>query len=140
MSAIMKLNKWANAHTNIGFDMLRICLGAFLFYKGVDFMAHTELIIGVLNPVDTFGWTMIIVHYLTMVHLFGGLLIVIGLLTRPAILLQVPILFSAVLLNFVGEMVPENFIQALIALLLSLFFLVYGSGKHSVDYTLKMRM
>lgn len=140
MGAIIKLNKWANAHTNIGFDALRVLLGSFLFYKGIDFMAHTERIISVLNPVDTFGWTMIIVHYITMTHLVGGILIVIGLLTRLSIALQLPILISAVLLNFVGDMVVINLIQASAALMLSVFFLIYGSGKHSVDYTLKMGM
>jgi putative oxidoreductase len=140
MGAIIKLNKWANAHTNIGFDLLRVLLGSFLFYKGIDFMTHTGMIIEVLDPVDTFGWTMIIVHYITMTHIFGGLLIIIGLLTRPSIVLQLPVLVSAVLLNFIGEMVVINLVQASIALLLSVFFLIYGSGKHSVDYSLKMGM
>ncbi|MEQ9442946.1 MAG: DoxX family membrane protein [Cyclobacteriaceae bacterium] len=138
MDAITKLNKWANTHTNYGFDLLRVFLGSFLVYKGIDFMTQTELIIDVLHPVGTFGWTMIIVHYIAMVHLFGGLLIVIGLLTRASIIFQLPILLSAVLLNFIGEMVAVNLAQALAALLLSVFFLVYGSGKHSVDYQLKL--
>ncbi len=140
MDTIIKLNKWANAHTNIGFDLLRALLGAFLFYKGIDFMADTERILYFFDPVETFGWTMIIVHYITMVHLVGGMLIMIGLLTRPTILLQLPILIAAVLLNFIGEMILPNLIQASGALLLSIFFLLYGSGKHSVDYTLKMGM
>lgn len=138
MGAIVRLNKWANAHTNIGFDSLRVLLGAFLIYKGIHFMTHTEMLIDVLNPVDTFGWTMIIVHYISMTHLFGGLLIIIGLLTRASIVFQLPILISAVLLNFVGDMVIINLLQATAALLVSVFFLVYGSGKHSVDYTLKI--
>lgn len=140
MYAITRLNKWANAHTNIGFDLLRVLLGSFLFYKGINFMAHTEMLIDYLDPVNTFGWTMVIVHYLTMVHLFGGILIVIGLLTRGSILFQIPILVSAVLLNFIGDMVVFNLVQATLALLLSVFFLVYGSGKHSVDYYLKLKV
>jgi uncharacterized membrane protein YphA (DoxX/SURF4 family) len=92
----------------------------------------------VLNPLGSFGWTMILVHYIAMTHLFGGVLIVLGLLTRASIIFQLPILISVVLLNFFGEMVVANLVQALLALLLSLFFLVYGSGKHSVDYQLKL--
>ncbi len=140
MDAITKLNKWANAHTNIGFDLLRVLLGSFLIYKGIDFMTHTEMIIAVLDPVNTFGWTLFIVHYLTLIHLFGGLLIVLGLLTRLSIIFQLPILISAVLLNFIGDMNVMNLIQASLALILSVFFLLYGSGKHSVDYNLKMKM
>ena len=140
MDTIVKLNKWANAHTNLGFDALRVLLGAFLFYKGVDFMAQTDRIIDVLQPIDTLGWTLIIVHYISMVHLFGGILIMIGLLTRMSILFQLPILIAAVLVNFIGEMVVINLLQASVALLLSAFFLIYGSGKHSADYMLKMRV
>lgn len=138
MEAITKLNKWANAHTNYGFDLLRMLLGSFLVYKGINFMTQTELIIDVINPVGTFGLTMILVHYIAMAHLVGGLLIILGLLTRASIIFQLPILLSAVLLNFIGEMVVVNLLQALAALALSVFFLMYGSGKHSVDYQLKL--
>jgi uncharacterized membrane protein YphA (DoxX/SURF4 family) len=138
MEAITRLNNWANAHTNYGFDLLRMLLGSFLVYKGINFMTQTEMIIDVLNPLGSFGWTMILVHYIAMTHLFGGVLIVLGLLTRASIIFQLPILISVVLLNFFGEMVVANLVQALLALLLSLFFLVYGSGKHSVDYQLKL--
>ncbi|WP_017733791.1 DoxX family protein [Nafulsella turpanensis] len=140
MDTVTKLNKWANAHTNYGFDLLRVLLGSFLFYKGIVFMTYTERIMNVLEPVETYGWTMIIAHYLTMAHLVGGLFIIMGLLTRLSILIQLPILVSAVVLNFIGEMVVFNLLQALIALLLSVGFLMYGSGKHSIDYQLKLRV
>ena len=82
---------------------------------------------------------MIAVHYVTPAHLIGGMLIVFGLLTRWAIIAQLPLILGAVIINFVGEMNAVNLILALVMLLLCVFFLVYGSGKHSVDYYMKMQ-
>jgi putative oxidoreductase len=39
------------------------------------------------------------VHYIASAHFLGGILIVFGLLTRWAILAQLPILIGAVLIN-----------------------------------------
>jgi hypothetical protein len=45
---------------------------------------------------------------------------------------------GAILINFFGEMNVVNFILATITLVTSVFFLFYGSGKHSADYYFKM--
>lgn len=140
MDAIKKLNKWANSHTSLPLDILRIVLGAFIFYKGMNFSVHTNYLYEILNPLDEWLGTVMIVHYVTMAHLAGGILIIIGLITRVAVLVQVPALIGAVLINFIGVMDPTNLIAAIVVLLACLFFLVYGSGKHSVDYVLKMQM
>jgi hypothetical protein len=49
-----------------------------------------------------------------------------------------PILIGAVAANFIGPMVPSNLIMALVTLAVCIFFLVYGSGRHSADYYFKM--
>jgi uncharacterized membrane protein YphA (DoxX/SURF4 family) len=77
-------------------------------------------------------------HYIAAAHIVGGTIIVFGLLTRWAIIAQLPILLGAILINFFGEMNVGNLIMALIALIVSVFFLFYGSGKHSADYFFKM--
>jgi uncharacterized membrane protein YphA (DoxX/SURF4 family) len=138
MKLIVKLNKWANAHTSLPIDFLRILLGGFLFYKGVDFIGHTEYLAEIISPVKTFGTEIFIVHYVAMCHLMGGLMIMFGLLTRLAVIVQVPILLGAVIINFVGIMDVNNFILATTVLVVAGFFLLYGSGKHSVDYNLQM--
>ena len=79
------------------------------------------------------------IHYVTPAHLIGGLLIVFGLLTRWAIIAQLPLIFGAVIINFAGEMNTTNLILSLVTLVLCIFFLFYGSGKRSVDYYLKMQ-
>ena len=140
MQILHKLNRWANSHTNILFDVFRVGFGVFLFIKGIQFSTHSEYLVDLVAPNMTTMGTMFIVHYVAMAHLCGGLFIVMGMLTRLTILIQIPILLGALIINFTGEMVLENFIQALAAVLLATFFLVYGSGKHSVDYNLKLNM
>jgi uncharacterized membrane protein YphA (DoxX/SURF4 family) len=75
-----------------------------------------------------------------MVHLTGGVFIFLGLLTRISTAFQIPILIGAVAVNFFGTMMPHELLLASAALLLSLFFVIVGSGKHSVDYNLKLYM
>ncbi|GJM30314.1 MAG: hypothetical protein DHS20C17_29490 [Cyclobacteriaceae bacterium] len=140
MDTIKRLNKWANSHTSLPLDLLRILLGAFIFYKGMTFSVHTNYLYEILNPLDEWLGTVIIVHYVTMAHLAGGILIIIGLITRIAVLVQIPALIGAVLINFMGVMDATNLIAATIVLVACVFFLAYGSGRHSVDYVLKMQM
>ena len=140
MDTIKNLNKWANSHTSLPLDLIRIVLGAFIFYKGVNFSVHTSYLYDILNPLDEWMGTVMIVHYVTMAHLAGGILIVIGLITRVAVLVQIPVLIGAILINFIGVMNTTNLIASFVVFFACLFFLVYGSGKHSVDYALKMQM
>ena len=101
---------------------------------------HSNYLYEILNPLDEWLGTVMIVHYVTMAHLAGGILIVIGLITRLAVLVQIPVLIGAILINFIGVMNSTNLIASIIVFCACIFFLIYGSGKHSVDYTLKMQM
>nr|WP_299174199.1 DoxX family protein [uncultured Allomuricauda sp.] len=139
MGTVKNLNKWANAHTYYPLDLVRIALGIFLFYKGVEFMTNHEQMAIMVRPFQEMPGGMILLHYITPAHFVGGFLIVVGLLTRWAAAAQLPILIGAVLTNFLGEMNTINLILATITLLVCIFFLVYGSGKHSADYYLKMQ-
>lgn len=139
MATIKSLNKWANAHTYYPLDILRLALGVFLFWKGIDFMSNQAQMAAVFEPFQDLPGGMAILHYIVPAHFVGGFLIVVGLLTRWAVLAQLPILTGAVLANFLGETNMTNLILASITLIVCLFFLFYGSGKHSVDYHLKMQ-
>ncbi|WP_106791424.1 DoxX family protein [Aquimarina sp. Aq78] len=139
MPTIKSLNKWANAHTYYPLDLLRIALGVFLFIKGINFISNSQILVDLIKPVQNLAGAMIIIHYVAPAHLIGGLLISFGLLTRWSVTAQLPLLIGAVLINFMGEMNVANLIIASIILLLCVFFLFYGSGKHSVDYYLKMQ-
>lgn len=141
MKTIKKLNRWANSHNPFFLlDVARWFLGGFLFFKGINFITDTQYLKDLLVPHEGFLSFMIIYHYVTIAHLGGGALIVFGLLTRIAVAIQIPILTGAVLVNFVIQMNHQNLLEAGVILLLSMFFVVVGSGKHSADYGLKMEM
>jgi uncharacterized membrane protein YphA (DoxX/SURF4 family) len=139
MGTIKTLNKWANRHTYYPLDLLRIALGVFLVYKGLYFMGNTQMLMDLFKPFQNMAGGMILMHYVAPAHLIGGLLITFGLLTRWAVIGQLPIIFGAVLINFIGTMNANNLILSLVIVLLCVFFLFYGSGKNSVDYYLKMQ-
>ena len=141
METIKKLNKWTNRHNPyFALDALRWFLGGFLFFKGINFMSDSQYILDIISPNREFFASMIIYQYVTMVHLGGGILIVFGLLTRLAVAVQIPILIGAVAVNFIVAMNTQNLVAASLTLLLSIFFLIAGSGKHSADYNMKMGM
>ena len=139
MGRIKSLNKWANAHTNYPIDILRISLGAFLFIKGIDFMGNTQMLMELIKPIQNMVGGMLVIHYVAPAHFIGGLLIAFGLLTRWAIVAQLPIIIGAVIINFAGDMNTTNLIISLIVFVLCVFFLFYGSGRHSIDKYLKMQ-
>lgn len=139
MGFIKKINKWANAHSYYPLDVIRIGLGAFLFSKGLYFMSNSLILAELIQPLKNLVGEMILLHYVVPAHIIGGILIVFGLLTRWALLAQIPILIGAVLINILGEMNLVNFIVAGVTLLLAVFFTYFGSGKHSADYYFKMQ-
>ena len=139
MPTIKSLNKWANAHSYYPIDLLRIALGVFLFIKGINFISNSQILVDLIKPVQNLAGSMIVIHYVAPAHLIGGVLIAFGLLTRWSVTAQFPLLIGAVLINFLGEMNPANLVIASVILLLCVFFMFYGSGKHSVDYYLKMQ-
>ncbi|MFD1605931.1 DoxX family protein [Flavobacterium artemisiae] len=139
MENVKSLNKWANSHTYLPVDLVRIILGGFLFMKGVSFVTNVQYLHDLISPIDQFGGGMFMLHYIAPAHMIGGIMIIFGLLTRWAIAAQLPILFGAVLINFMGKMHSESLILAIVVLLICIFFLFYGSGKHSADYYFKMQ-
>ena len=102
-------------------------------------MGNTAELLELFEPLRSLVGEMIAIHFVVPAHFIGGLLIVFGLLTRWAVIAQIPILIGAVSINFAGEMDTGNLILAIVALLLCVFFAFYGSGKHSVDKYLKMQ-
>lgn len=139
MGVVKSLNKWANRHTYLPIDLLRIVLGGFLFVKGLHFMGNTQILVDLIKPIQNLAGSVIAIHYVAPAHLVGGLLIIFGLLTRWAIVAQLPIIIGAVIINFAGEMNSTNLTLSVAALLLCVFFLLYGSGKRSADYYFKMQ-
>lgn len=137
MNNVKNLNKWANGHTYLTVDLARIALGLFLFMKGIFFITNIKYLHDLISPIDTIGGGMFLIHYIAPAHLVGGIMIAFGLLTRWAILAQLPILIGAMIVNFIGENLP-NLLLAILTLGICIAFLFYGSGKNSADYYFKM--
>jgi len=142
MNTLNNIESWADTHHPKWIDFIRIALGLFIMYKGVIFISDRNALMDMMNNVDTALFNMTMVHYVAFAHLFGGLLIALGLMTRLAILFQLPILFTAVFLvniNMGFFSVADNleFEISLIVLILLLVFLFYGSGKFSADHFMK---
>lgn len=75
-----------------------------------------------------------------MAHLAGGILISLGLITRWAVVFQIPILIGAVILTGKQSGMFDFYSQfwlSLLVLALLVLFLVYGSGPFSVDEHLR---
>ncbi|HLT06871.1 MAG TPA: DoxX family protein [Cyclobacteriaceae bacterium] len=142
MNTLQHIEHWADTHHPRWIDFIRIALGMFIFYKGVLFISNKEALMNMMNHVDTALFNMAMVHYVAFAHLFGGVLIALGLMTRLAVVFQLPILLVAVFLvniNMGFFSVANNleFEISLIVLILLIVFLVYGSGKFSVDQYMK---
>ena len=138
MNNIKYLNKLANEHTYYSLNIIRVGLGVFIFYKGLYFMNHMLLLSNLIEPLKNYVGEIILLHYIVPAHLIGGVLIIIGLLTRWAISAQIPILIGALFVNILEDMSVLNLVIIMSIIFVSLFFLIYGSGKNSVDYYLKM--
>ena len=116
MNNVKTLNKWANAHTYLPVDLLRMALGVFLFMKGMYFVSNIQYLVDLISPIDHIGGGMFLLHYIAPAHLIGGILIFFGLLTRWAIIAQLPILICAIIINFMGHMHQQNLLLALLTL------------------------
>ncbi|EJF08711.1 DoxX family protein [Pontibacter sp. BAB1700] len=91
-----RIEHWADAHHPVWVDFVRMALGIFLFVKGVMFIQDTAALQSIMRN-SQFQWVSFgMAHYVAFAHLVGGLLIAMGLITRIAILFQIPILLGAV--------------------------------------------
>lgn len=146
MTVIQRIEHWGDLHHAKWLDAVRIVLGLLIFGKGIAIVSNTAALQDLLlqNNVFSFSGMMasVAVHVIGFVHLVGGLLIVLGLLTRFAVVIQIPILVCAIL--FVNLSRGFSFLNSelwlsIIVLMLLVLFWVVGSGPYSVDYQMKKK-
>lgn len=139
MDTIRTLNKWANSHFSLSMDALRMIVGVFLFVKGIQFQSQTDLLMELILPASNSEMSaMFIAHYVTLAHFAGGILVFFGLLTRIAMLFQLPIFIGAVIINTLNGVDSFILAQAIFGLAACIVFIAYGSGRYSIDYKWKM--
>ena len=135
MNFLQRLEHWGDTHHPKWMDIVRIILGIFLCYKGIDFVLNMGELIGLMTSksFDSFAY-ILAGHYVVFAHIVGGILLVLGLFTRFACLIQLPILIGAVLfVNTNKDMLrpySELFLSVLVLLLL-VYFLIVGNGPWS---------
>jgi putative oxidoreductase len=138
MSTLQHVRQWSAAHHPRWLVILRIGLGLILLGKGINFMHDStlleELIYGNEHLAqNTTHWLPIIICW---ANILGGFMILVGLWTRLMCLLQLPILIGAIIdINSQkgGFQAGNEWLLAIGALLLVIFFLVEGSGPVSLD-------
>lgn len=139
MNLLQKIEYWGEHHHPKWLDILRIVLGIFLIYKGIDFLINMGDMVGLLTTnQDMFGSFKVIIlgHFIVFAHIVGGGLIAVGFYTRFACLIQIPILLGAILfVNLSGDLLRpySEIILSVIVLLLLIFFLIVGNGPWSYE-------
>lgn len=136
MNWLQNIDSWAYKHHPKWLDVLRFLLGVLIFLKGYFFIRNTDALMNIMTN-SKFPWvSLILAHYVAFAHLVGGFMIAVGLLTRIAILFQLPILIGAVIfINAQRGFFSENseLMFSIIVLFMLVFFLIYGSGPLSID-------
>jgi putative oxidoreductase len=136
MKLVSNIEAWADEHHPKWLDIVRIFLGLVLIAKGISFLGNTEFFVTMLKNSTVEFLSITIAHYVIIAHLMGGILITIGLLTRIAVLFQIPILIGAIIFVNLSHgffAINSDLPFSILVLTLLIFFLIYGSGPWSVD-------
>lgn len=132
MNLVQRVGHWGDTHHPLWLDIVRILLGAFLCYKGIEFLMNMGQMLNLITNRMSFGsFTAVLMsNYISFAHLLGGILLIMGALTRFACLLNIPILLGAVF--FVNTTLYRPFSEVLVSILILLMlilFLIVGNGK-----------
>ncbi|WP_341839509.1 DoxX family protein [Chitinophaga caseinilytica] len=137
MNLLQRIERWGDNHHPKWVDGLRILLGLFLMWKGIQFVDNIDLLKSRIaeQPFLT-AVSFWLAHYIVFAHTVGGLFIALGLLTRVGVIANLPVLIGAVFFinssTNLFSVYPEMSLS-IVVLLGLLFFLVEGSGRVSVD-------
>ena len=136
MNTIDRIVHWGDTHHPKWVDLVRIALGIFLCYKGVEFIQDMSNVVNLLSSKFTFGSFSLLLlgHYIVFAHILGGALLVLGMLTRFACLIQIPVLLGAIIFVNASEGLWQPFSElwlSILVLLLLIYFLVVGNGPWS---------
>ena len=135
MNLVQRFEHWGDTHHPKWLDIIRIALGIFLCYKGIDYLQNMSALIDLMTFKSPFSSFLIILigHYVAFAHIVGGILMTIGVFTRFACLIQIPILVGAIIfinINSTKDVFApysELFFSILVLLLL-VYFLIVGNG------------
>lgn len=136
MNILHRLELWGDRHHPKWLDIIRIALGLFLCYKGVEVLLNMSELTNVMKnraPFSSFAF-LLAGHYAAFAHMVGGILLALGLFTRLACLIQIPVLLGAIIfVNTSRDMLRpySELILSILILLLLIYFLIAGNGPWS---------
>ena len=137
MNYLERLEYWGERHHPRWMDIVRIALGIFLVYKGVDFLNNMSYLVNLMtsNKYPTSFWFILAGHYTVFAHIAGGICLALGVFTRMACLIQIPSLLGAIFFVSTNEEMLKPYSELLlsiIVLLLLIYFLIAGNGPWSI--------
>ena len=140
MNMVRKIEHWGDLHHPKWLDIIRIVLGLIIFSKGVVFISNTSVQQDWIFKNASFDFSglmaVVLIHIVAFAHVVGGLLIIMGLLTRLAVVIQMPILLGAIffvnITNGLSFLNTELWLSIVVFLMLVLIWIV-GSGSFSAD-------
>ncbi len=136
MNNVHRIENWADHHQWKWMAFLRITLGLIIFLKGLFFIMNTDALLAMIANSAIDLYAVLLVHLVASAHLLGGILIMLGLITRIAVLFQIPILIGAIIFVNASKgffSIQSELALSVLVLVLLIFFLIFGSGKLSVD-------
>ena len=137
---INSFRRFVDLHHPKWMDIVRILLGIAIFIKGIYFIHNPEALLQILQNSKISGWTFIVEHHVAFTYLVGGILIAIGLITRIAIIFQLPVFFGSIFCCLTHRgffSVFSDLTFSIVMFVLLIFFLIWGPGKFSVDAYMK---
>jgi Predicted membrane protein len=139
MNLLQRLEFWGDRHHPKWLDILRIALGIFLCFKGIQFAENITAMQNLMTGNVPFSSFMIILvgHYIVFAHIMGGFMLALGMLTRFACLIQIPIVIGAIIFinTSPGMFRPfSELVLSIVILGLLIYFMIIGSGPWSFDH------
>eukprot|EP01085_Mycamoeba_gemmipara_P001338 Mycagemm_TRINITY_DN10329_c7_g2::TRINITY_DN10329_c7_g2_i2::g.1338::m.1338 type:complete len:149 gc:universal TRINITY_DN10329_c7_g2_i2:152-598(+) len=137
MNLLHRLEFWGDRHHPRWMDFVRIALGAFLLYKGFDFLQNMSRLLGLMSKNPYFGDFSYFLagHYVVFAHILGGILLILGVLTRAACVIQIPVMLGAIFFVSTNQEMLKPYSQlavSILVLLLLIYFLIAGNGPLSL--------
>jgi len=136
MNFLHRLEYWGERHHPRWMDIVRIALGAFLFYKGIDFLNNMSDLLSIMSTEKNYDFAYALAgHYAVFAHIVGGILLILGVFTRLACLIQIPVMLGALFfVNTNKEMLRpySELLMSAVVLLLLIYFLIAGNGPWSI--------
>lgn len=122
-----------NTSKNLLRLLFRIVLGLTLFIKGINFARNIEFLEGLISNIALLEKLTFLKIMIPIIHILGGFCIIIGVYSRLMILIQLPIILTAIVFLLIsgGMHYYREIIFAAGIFILLLLYLKLGDGFYS---------